>query len=118
VDDEADAREVISLALRTAGAEVAAVESVSQAMNLMERWQPDALVSDIGMPHEDGYSFIRRVRGLAPEKGGSIPAVALTALARTQDRLKILSAGYQMHVPKPIEQLELVTVIASLTKRL
>jgi CheY-like chemotaxis protein len=82
------------------------------------RWKPDLLVSDIGMPHEDGFALMRRVRALSAEEGGTIPAVALTAFARTQDRLKVLSAGFQMHVPKPIEQLELLTVVASLTKRL
>ncbi len=70
------------------------------------------------MPQEDGFAHMRRVRALSAEEGGTIPAVALTAFARTQDRLKVLSAGYQMHVPKPIEQLELLTVVASLTKRL
>ncbi len=118
VDDEADAREVVALVLTGAGAEVAAVDSASAAMNLITRWRPHVLVSDIGMPHEDGFALMRRVRALSAEDGGTIPAVALTAFARTQDRLKVLSAGYQMHVPKPIEQLELLTVIASLTKRL
>jgi len=118
VDDEADAREVLSLVLSGAGAEVAAVESAARALDLMERWKPDVLVSDIGMPHEDGFTLIRKVRALPAEQGGSIPAIALTAFARTQDRLRILSAGYQMHVPKPVEQLELLTVVASLTKRL
>jgi PAS domain S-box-containing protein len=118
VDDEADAREVLSIILRDAGAEVAAVESARHALDLIGRWHPDVLVSDIGMPREDGFTLIRKVRALAPEVGGTIPAIALTAFARTNDRLKVLSAGYQMHVPKPIEQLELITVIASLTKRL
>ncbi len=118
VDDEADAREVLSLVLSGAGAEVAAVESARHAMDLIGRWKPDLLVSDIGMPHEDGFTLIRTVRALPAEQGGGIPAIALTAFARTQDRLRILSAGYQMHVPKPVEPLELLTVIASLTKRL
>lgn len=118
VDDEADAREVVALVLSGAGAEVAAVESASAAIDVIIRWKPDLLVSDIGMPHEDGFALMRRVRALSAEEGGTIPAVALTAFARTQDRLKVLSAGFQMHVPKPIEQLELLTVVASLTKRL
>jgi CheY-like chemotaxis protein len=70
------------------------------------------------MPDEDGYDLIRKVRALSVEKHGQIPAVALTAFARTQDRLRILSSGYQMHVTKPVEPIELVTVVASLTKRL
>ena len=70
------------------------------------------------MPGEDGYELIRKVRTLTAEQGGQVPAIALTAYARTQDRLKVLSAGYQMHVPKPVEPVELATVVASLTKRL
>ena len=80
--------------------------------------KPDALISDISMPGEDGYELIRKVRTLSAEQGGQLPAIALTAYARTQDRLKVLSAGYQMHVPKPVEPVELATVVASLTKRL
>jgi len=87
-------------------------------MELIPRWRPDVLVSDIGIPEEDGYALIRKVRALGRERGGDIPAVALTAFARSNDRLKVLSSGYQMHVPKPVEPMELVTVIASLVKRL
>ncbi len=118
VDDEPDARDVLSLILSGAGAEVMAVESAARALETIPQWHPDLLVSDIGMPLEDGYTLLRKLRALPPEQGGGIPAIALTAFARTQDRLNILSAGYQMHVPKPIEQLELLTVVASLTKRL
>ena len=118
VDDEADAREVVSLILSSAGAEVTTVDSAARAVELVQRWHPDILVSDIGMPNEDGFTLMRQLRALPVEQGGAIPAIALTAFARTQDRLNVLSAGYQMHVPKPIEQLELLTVIASLTKRL
>ena len=75
------------------------------------------MLSDIGMPGEDGYELIRKVRARSADKGGQIPAVALTAFARTQDRLRVLSSGYQMHVPKPIEPIELVTVVASIAKR-
>ena len=118
VDDEADAREVVSTILSQAGAEVAAAASVAQAIDLIDQWHPDVLISDIGMPGEDGYDLIRKVRARSADQRGQIPAVALTAFARTQDRLKVLSAGYQMHVPKPIEPIELVTVIASITRRL
>ncbi len=118
VDDEEDAREVVSLFLSSAGAEVVTADSASAAMEQIEQRRPDVLVSDIGMPHEDGFTLIRRLRALPPEQGGGIPAIALTGFARTQDRLNVLSAGYQMHVPKPVEQLELLTVVASLTKRL
>jgi CheY-like chemotaxis protein len=118
VDDEPEAREIVSAILGEAGAEVATAENARQAVDLVIRWKPHLLISDIGMPNEDGYELIRKVRALSPENGGQIPAVALTAFARTQDRLKVLSAGYQMHVPKPVEPVELATVVASLTKRL
>ena len=89
-----------------------------QAFELVVQRKPDALISDISMPGEDGYELIRKVRTLSAEQGGQVPAIALTAYARTQDRLKVLSAGYQMHVTKPVEPVELATVVASLTKRL
>ena len=84
---------------------------------LLESEKPDILVSDLGMPGEDGYSLIRKVRALSAEQGGKIPAVALTAYARTEDRLKVLRSGFQIHLTKPVEPIELVTVIASLCKR-
>lgn len=118
VDDEADAREIVSAILGEAGADVATAASVSQAIDLIDRWEPDVLVADIGMPGEDGYALINKVRARFSDKRGQIPAIALTALARTQDRLKLLSAGYQMHVPKPVEPIELATVVASVTNRL
>jgi hypothetical protein len=84
----------------------------------MDEWRPQVLVVDIGMPDVDGYEFIRRVRARSAQSGGDVPAAALTAYARVQDRLRVLSAGYQMHVPKPIQPQELVAVVASLAKRL
>jgi CheY-like chemotaxis protein len=118
VDDEADAREMVAAILSEAGAEVITASGAREAFELMAQRKPDALISDIGMPGEDGYELIRKVRTLSAEQGGQVPAIALTAYARTQDRLKVLSAGYQMHVPKPVEPVELATVVASLTKRL
>ncbi len=118
VDDEQDAREIVSIILGEAGAEIETASSTREALDLMERWKPDVLISDIGMPGESGYDLIRMVRALPADKGGRTPAIALTAYARTQDRLKILSAGFQMHVPKPIEPSELATVVASVAKRL
>ena len=118
VDDEADAREMVAAILIEAGAEVITASAARQAFELITQTKPDALISDIGMPGEDGYELIRKVRTLSAEHGGQVPAIALTAYARTQDRLKVLSAGYQMHVPKPVEPVELATVVASLTKRL
>ena len=118
VDDEPDAREMVAAILSEAGAEVITASGARQAFELVAQRKPDALISDISMPGEDGYELIRKVRTLTAEQGGQVPAIALTAYARTQDRLKVLSAGYQMHVPKPVEPVELATVVASLTKRL
>jgi hypothetical protein len=80
---------------------------------LLERIKPHVIISDIGMPSEDGFEFIRKVRQLPPEKGGRIPAVALTAYARAEDRLRVLRSGYQMHLSKPVELAELVAVVAN-----
>jgi PAS domain S-box-containing protein len=118
VDDERDAREVVSAILHQTGAEVATASNVEEALPMLESFKPDILISDIGMPGEDGYSLIRKVRALPADRGGAVPAIALTAFARTQERLNVLSAGYQMHVPKPLEPLELAIVVASLTNRL
>ena len=118
VDDEQDARDIVSAILAEAGAEVAAAASARQGLDLIDQWKPDVLISDIGMPGEDGYDLIRKLRSRSADQRGQIPAVALTAFARTQDRLKILSSGYQMHLGKPIEPIELVTIVASVTKRL
>jgi CheY-like chemotaxis protein len=117
VDDEEGAREVASAVLVMAQAEVRTAASANSALIIMDEWQPDVIVADIGMPEVDGYEFIRQVRARNAERGGHIPAAALTAYARTQDRMKVLSAGFQMHVPKPIQPAELVTVVASLAKR-
>jgi signal transduction histidine kinase len=118
VDDEADARDIVSAILGEAGAEVATASSSREAIDVIDQWKPDILISDIGMPGESGYDLIEKVRALPQDKGGRIPAIALTAYARTQDRLRILSSGFQMHVPKPIEPIELAMVVASLAKRL
>jgi PAS domain S-box-containing protein len=117
VDDEAGTREVISTVLSHALAEVRTAESAGEALEILDEWLPDVIVADIGMPNVDGYEFIRQVRARRPQRGGEVPAAALTAYARTQDRLRVLSAGFQMHVPKPIQQVELITVVASLAKR-
>jgi PAS domain S-box-containing protein len=114
VDDEVDARELLQTVLEQCGAEVYAVDSVRSAMETLRHWRPDVLVSDIGMPGEDGYELIRQVRAMTHKEGGSIPATALTAYARSEDRLRALKAGFQMHVAKPVEPVELVAVVASL----
>jgi PAS domain S-box-containing protein len=117
VDDEPDARGVVERVLRDCGAAVATAASAREALERLEGERFDVLVSDIGMPGEDGYALIRRVRGLGVERGGAIPAVALTAYARAEDRMKAVLAGFQMHVAKPVEPAELVTMVASLAGR-
>jgi PAS domain S-box-containing protein len=117
VDDEADARELLRVGIGQCGAKVTTASSVQEALEAIEKEKPDILISDIGMPVEDGYELIRRVRALPAESGGKIPAIALTAYARTEDRLQALRAGYQMHLPKPVEMAELVAVAASLIQR-
>jgi CheY-like chemotaxis protein len=117
VDDEFDARALLTTMLEGSGAQVLAVSSTSEALDSMESWKPDVLIADIGMPVEDGYSLIRRVRALPHERGGQTPALALTAYARTEDRSRALSAGYQVHLAKPVDRIELATVIGSMCHR-
>ncbi|MEG4628646.1 ATP-binding protein [Microcoleus sp. AR_TQ3_B6] len=120
VDDEADALELLNTILQNNGAEVIAVASVKQALTIIETAtdrSPDVLVSDIGMPDEDGYSLIRKLRQLEAQRGGKLPAIALTAYARNDDRRQALLAGFQMHLTKPVDAAELVAVVASLTGR-
>ncbi|HXM34993.1 MAG TPA: ATP-binding protein [Pyrinomonadaceae bacterium] len=114
VDDEQDARELVAAVLMGRGAEVVAVGSALEALAEMERQRFDVLVSDIGMPVMDGYALISAIRQLPAERGGRIPAAALTAYAGVEDRVRVLSAGYQMHIPKPVEPAELTTVVLSL----
>jgi CheY-like chemotaxis protein len=118
VDDEPDARALVQRLLEDRGATVRVAASASEALDLIVRSPPDVLVSDIGMPGEDGYAFIRRVRSLAAREGGDVPAVALTAYARTEDRVQAIRAGYQSHVVKPVDARELVAVVSSLGRRL
>lgn len=117
VDDEADARQLLIFVLDRCGAVAKACASAGEALEALAQFKPDILVSDIGMPDEDGYMLIEKVRSLDAERGGRIPAVALTAYARVEDRLRALAAGYNMHVPKPVEPAELAMVIASLIGR-
>lgn len=117
VDDEPDTRELLKAGLGQCGADVSVVGSASEALEALAVEVPDLLISDIGMPDEDGYELIRRVRALPAESGGKMPAIALTAYARAEDRMQSLRAGYQMHVPKPVELAELVAVAASLVQR-
>ncbi|MDQ3712316.1 MAG: CHASE3 domain-containing protein [Acidobacteriota bacterium] len=118
VDDEEDTRQLLVQSLTFYGATVIMANSAEQAFTELQDKNPDVLVSDIGMPNEDGYSLIRRVRLLADPQHRNVPAIALTAFTRAQDRMRALTSGYQNHVAKPVEPDELATVIASLTGRL
>ena len=120
VDDDADIRALLIYTLEVCGAEVMAAASADEAISALTASSPpmDILISDIGMPDEDGYALLRRVRALEPENGGRIPAIALTAYARTQDRRAALLAGFQSHVAKPVEPAELIAVIANLAGRI
>src|SRR5882724_2720343 len=117
VDDEDETRELLKMMLSSHGAEVLAAASGTEALAQIDECQPGIIVSDIGMPEMDGYMFMKRVRALDSEQR-SVPAIALTAYARAEDRLRALAAGFQMHVPKPVEASELVMVIASLVRRI
>lgn len=117
VDDEEDARTLVSEALREQGAEVDAAASATEALERLGVFKPDILISDIGMPGMDGYSLMRKVRALNPENGGRVPAIALTAYARGEDAQRAFAAGYQRHVVKPVEVAQLALVIANLGGR-
>ncbi|HET6668810.1 MAG TPA: response regulator [Pyrinomonadaceae bacterium] len=99
------------------GAEIVTAASATEAFAAINGELPDLLISDVGMPEVDGYELIRRLRKLPPHQGGKIPAIALTAYARVEDRMLALRAGYQMHCPKPVDLAELVAVASSLVKR-
>jgi CheY-like chemotaxis protein len=117
VDDEADTRDLLKQGLEYCGAQVKSAESAAEAMELMKMSVPDVLISDIGMPGTDGYEFIRQVRKLSAHRGGRVAAIALTAYTRIEDRLQALRAGYDMHVPKPVELTELIAVAVSVVRR-
>jgi PAS domain S-box-containing protein len=117
VDDEADTRELIREVLKECGSEVITSNSAADALIALEEHKPDILISDLGMPDEDGYSLISKIRALPDERGGQIPAAALTAYARAEDRMRVLRSGFQFHLPKPVDSAELVTVVASLAGR-
>ena len=116
VDDERDTRELLMTVLTQSGALVTTVATVPEALEIMRLEKLDLLISDIEIPNEDGYSLIRKVRVLEEGQDKKIPAIALTAHARASDRLQALSAGYQLHMPKPVEPAELVIAIANLTR--
>ena len=117
VDDEPDTRELIREVLKECGSEVITSQSVAEALVALEEHKPDILISDLGMPDEDGYSLISKIRALPDDRGGQIPAAALTAYARAEDRMRVLRSGFQFHLPKPVDSAELVTVVATLARR-
>ena len=114
IDDLHDARELLRTVLEQYGADVTTASSAREGLQVIAGWRPSLIVCDIGMPDEDGYSFIRKVRGLDPERGGKTPAIALTGYVRVEDRMFALEAGYQMFVPKPVEAIELGKIVATL----
>jgi signal transduction histidine kinase/ActR/RegA family two-component response regulator len=116
VDDEQDAREIVAEVLSHCGAIVRTSGSVAEAWAAIETELPNVIVSDIGMPERDGHAFLQQLRSLPPERGGAIPAAALTAYANAEDRQRALSSGFHMHVAKPVEPAELVAVVAKLAR--
>jgi signal transduction histidine kinase len=117
VEDDEDTRDLLAAALEQHGARVTAVASVAAALERLDAGPADVLVSDLAMPDEDGYALIRQVRERSAAQGGGVPAAALTAYVRAEDRSRVLAAGFQRHVPKPIDPSDLVNVVASLAGR-
>lgn len=117
VDDQEDARELLGLILEHAGAEVATAASADEALSKLQESKIDVLVSDVGMPEHDGFELMRNVRALGPARGGSVPAVALTAYASAEDQRKSIEAGFEQHVTKPIEPNRFVSIVARLARR-
>jgi len=116
VDDEPDALDMLKTVLRNCGADVSTASDAHGAFDQFQSVLPDVLVSDIGMPGEDGYALISRVRGLPADKGGKTPAIALTAYARDEDQRRALSEGFQLHLAKPVEPSVVASEILSLAK--
>ncbi len=114
VDDDEDSRFYITTVLAADGANVTTVDSAAAALEILPQLQPDVFICDIAMPGEDGYSFIRKVRKLAKDRGGQVPAVALTAYADPEDRIRALEAGFEIHLAKPVDPEALVITIANL----
>jgi CheY-like chemotaxis protein len=114
IDDEEDARELLTLALTQSGGEVRTAATVEDALEILKQWKPNVMVSDIGMPGEDGYDLIRRVRALESEKDETIPALALTGYASAEDAVRARVAGYQTHMAKPVAPSDLVAAVATL----
>ncbi|HEV7499462.1 MAG TPA: response regulator, partial [Vicinamibacteria bacterium] len=114
VDDEEDAREAMAVLLGQAGARVITAGGAAEAIAVLDREPPDILLSDIAMPGEDGYALIRRIRARPPDRGARIPAAALTAYATLEDRAKAMRAGFDEHIPKPVDPTRLIAAVAML----
>jgi CheY-like chemotaxis protein len=117
VDDEADARALLRAVLEERGAAVTTASSAPEAFAALAATRPHVILSDIAMPGEDGYALMRRIRALLPEHGGRTPAIALTAYASADDQKRAFTAGYQLHVAKPVDAGELAGIVASLADR-
>jgi signal transduction histidine kinase len=116
VEDDADTRELLVVALKQSGADVIAASSALEAHKLLENYLPNLLISDISMPDEDGYEFIHKIRESESELCSRLPAIALTAHAKAEDRIRALTAGYQLHISKPVDPAELINVVAGLAE--
>jgi CheY-like chemotaxis protein len=114
VEDDPDSRQMLELILKRYGVTASTVETAAEALDFLESDPPDLLISDIGLPSEDGYDLIRKVRALRPERGGLVPAIAMTGYVSVQDRTLAIEAGYQEHLPKPIETDKLIDLVRGL----
>lgn len=117
VDDDQDSQELLAFMLEQEGAEIQTASSAVEALNLITQWQPDVLLSDIGMPQMDGYTLIRQIRNLPKEQGGEVPAIALTAYAAEADKETALSSGFQQHIAKPVDPVECIGAIIQLLQK-
>ena len=117
VDDEADVRELLGIALEQSGAAVLRLASADAAVAALPEYRPHVLLADIEMPGEDGYSLVQRIRRLPPEEGGLTPSIAITAYAGVQDRIRALAAGFDLHLPKPVQLDELRAAVARLASQ-
>ncbi len=114
VEDDPDTLDMLKVVLAESGAEVMTAASASEALSTLDRWRPNALISDLAMPDQDGYDFIAQVRSRRPDQGGDVPAAALSAYATEEDRSRARAAGFQMHVAKPVDPDQLIAAVADL----
>jgi CheY-like chemotaxis protein len=114
LDDEPTAREMLGASLELYGAAVRAAISVPDALEVLKRWHPDALISDVGMPEMDGFDLIRELRALSSSEGRDTPAIALTGYVSTEDQARALASGYQLFLPKPVDLDELMKAVECL----